>query len=418
MLKRSEFDDHRCESESEDPMHGACRGSPRAKKDDRAEKRHCPISARIFLFLIFTPAIFEPSRCCGDSGRAPPQVPAVEHLLISTKRWEGEYSSSHGGLDGVETSPTKWETYLVATDGSSVKRILDIGLPVEYATFSHDAKWIYFQSGLPAGRRIYRCREDGSGLTCLTANDSFGKDSYGFRFSADGSMLTYTVLDGRMGHVAVMNADGTSRRLIAPDLGYCYMSDLSPQKDRVVLSRQGAGYKLMIVPLDGSWWMPLRPNTKGSVTPQFTPNGRTVVFSQNGDIYTVKADGANLRRLTAGNVAQAFSLSPGDQHGSSDPPDISRDGRQIAYVAFRNGIPQVHTMTLEGTDQRQITNRPTATARVRWSRDSKHIAFVSLEGGYFQLFVVDAQGGEPRRLTNFRQSVVFMQWRPVPAGDH
>ena len=58
-------------------------------------------------------------------------------------------------------------------------------------------------------------------------------------------------------------------------------------------------------------------------------------------MYRVDADGKNLRRLTEGNKYVEFKLSPKDQHGSTDGPDVSPDGKQVAFVAVKDGIPNV-----------------------------------------------------------------------------
>jgi Tol biopolymer transport system component len=46
-----------------------------------------------------------------------------------------------------------------------------------------------------------------------------------------------------------------------------------------------------------------------------------------------------------------FAVSDGDG------PRISPDGRRIAYIAIREGVPNVCTMNPDGTDQKQITSR-------------------------------------------------------------
>ena len=247
----------------------------------------------------------------------------------------------------------------------------------------------------------------------LTEGDPLGKkwkDAFGYFLSADGTQLLYTVHDGSSGRVVLANADGSEPRFIAPELGYIYMAALSPTNDRVVFSGPARGYRLLIVALPDGKPLELTPEHPDCFVPQFTPDGKTIVFvRRDGDVYRVDADGKNLRRLTEGNRYVEFKLSAKDKHGSTDGPHISPDGKQIAYIAVKDGVPNVCVMNLDGREQRQLTFRKTPCGRVRWSPDGKQVAFVSFEGKYPQLFVVAAKGGEPRQLTRLDGSGVLRQ---------
>ena len=137
-----------------------------------------------------------------------------------------------------------------------------------------------------------------------------------------------------------------------------------------------------------------------------------VFVRRDGDVYRVDADGKNLQRLTEGDRYVEFKLSAKDKHGSTDGPQISPDGKQIAYLAVKDGVANVCVMNLDGREQRQLTSRKTPCGRVRWSPDGKQIAFVSFEDKYPQLFVVAAKGGEPRQLTQLEGAVYFVCWKP------
>jgi Tol biopolymer transport system component len=226
--------------------------------------------------------------------------------------------------------------------------------------------------------------------------------------------MVYTVHDGSAGKVVLANADGSEPVLIAPSLGYLYMASLSANGDRVVYSGPGTGYRLGLVKLPDGKPLNLTPDHPQSFVPRFTPDGRTVVFiRRDGDVYSVAADGTNLRRLTKGNGYVTFKLSDKDQHGSTDGPDISPDGKRIAYIKMVDGVANVWTMNLDGSKQRQITKRKSRCGRVRWSPDGKRLAFVSFEGAFPQLFVIPAEGGEARQLTRLKGAVYFHSWKPA-----
>ena len=347
---------------------------------------------------------------------------AVEPVLVfSVKTWDGEYTSKDVP-GGVESTPTKGAIYTVKADGTGLKQIVPFGERTDYPAASPDGRWVYFQSKKSGGTGVYRCKWDGTGVESLTSAERLTKElkdakgfkvqeSFGYVLSADGSTMVFTAYDGKSGRVVVAGSDGSSPRLIAPQLGYIYMARLSPTSDRVVFSGPAKGYRLLIAALPDGKPVELTPDHPECFVPQFTPDGKIVVFvRRDGDVYRVDADGKNFRRLTEGNKYVEFKLSPKDQHGSTDGPDISPDGKRVAFIALKGGVPNVSVVNIDGMSRKQITTRKTPCGRVRWSPDGKQLAFVSFEGKYPQLFVVSADGGEARQLTKLDGAVYFVNW--------
>lgn len=342
---------------------------------------------------------------------------SVGELAFSVRTWEGEYFS-RDIPGGVETSPVTSTIYTIRADGTGLREIVRQGKVADAPVYSSDKKWLYFQSTTDRRTHLFRCRADGTDVVQLTTADKLGKpwiSAYGLSLSANGRRMCFTVYDGNTGRVAladVMDEGLGTPRILAGKLGYLYMAALSPAGDRVVCSGPAAGYRLHLIHLDTGMAPPLTANHPESFVPQFTPDGKTIVFfRRDGDIYSVSVDGGNPRRLTTGNRYGEFKLSSQDRHGSSDAPHISADGRRIAYIAVKEGVANVHTMNLDGTEQQQLTFRKAACGRVRWSPDGRQLAFVSFEGKTPQLFVIPAEGGEARRLTQVAGAVYFLTWK-------
>lgn len=336
-------------------------------------------------------------------------------IVFSTKEWEGGYWS-RDIPNGVEIAPYTSAVFAVSDDGSEPPRkVVDVDGRGECPNYSPDGQWIYFQAPKNSNHHIFRCRENGSGLADLTAAHHPPGDHFGYRISLDGTRVLFTRHDGQIGRVGIMNPDGSEPKLIAPDIGYHYMADISPDNRSVVFAHTAKGYILTIKRLDDGRMRVLTPDHPESFCPQFAPDGKTIIFTRrDGDIYRVDADGAGLRRLTRGNDYITFRLSPQDTHGSSDFPSLSPDGGQIAYVARKDDVPQVHVMGIDGSNQRQLTRRKTACGRATFGPDGKRIAFVSWDGDYTQLFVVSVDGGQPKKLTDVRGAVCFLAWKPKP----
>ena len=339
---------------------------------------------------------------------------ADDMIVLSLRQWQGEYATSDIP-GGVAATAFTSALYAVPADGSAPpRRLLDVDGRADAPEYSPDGQLIYFQAPADGHAQIFRCRADGTDVQNLTSAHQPPGDRFGRSISRDGKRLVFIFHDGQIGRVGIMNADGTDPFLIAPDIGYHYMAELSPDGQSVAFSHTAKGYVLALKRLDTGTLTTLTPDLPESYCPQFTPDGKTLVFfRRDGDVYSINVDGSNLRRLTNGNAYVEFRLSPTDQHGSSDPPALSPDGKRIAYVAVRNGIPQVHVMDLDGSGQRQLTFRATPCGRVAWSPDGQRLAFVSWTGKYPQLFVIPAAGGEPRQLTDLPGAVHWLAWQPT-----
>jgi TolB protein len=129
----------------------------------------------------------------------------------------------------------------------------------------------------------------------------------------------------------------------------------------------------------------------------FSPDGGTLAFTRSGeegtDLYTWSVAGnCCLQRLTVGRFADNLS------------PTFSPDGRRIAYVSTRAGLPQIYVMSADGTDQELfapfdygVTGSSNAP---EWSPDGLSLAFHRDVGGQTQIFVMDVGSRTVRQLTS------------------
>ncbi len=65
--------------------------------------------------------------------------------------------------------------------------------------------------------------------------------------------------------------------------------------------------------------------------------------------------------------------------GVVQTPQISPDGKTLAFVAIKNGKSQIWIRPLEGLDPRPVSGTDGASGRPIWSPDSRDIAFVAYE---------------------------------------
>jgi len=118
-------------------------------------------------------------------------------------------------------------------------------------------------------------------------------------------------------------------------------------------------------------------------------NGKVIVFSYAGDLWSVDRNGGHATRLTTGT-------------GIETDPVFSPDGTMIAFTGEYDGNTDVFVMPTEGGVPRRLTYHPSADAAVAWTPDGKFVVFrsnrESFSPRYTKLFKVSIDGGLPTAL--------------------
>jgi TolB protein len=144
--------------------------------------------------------------------------------------------------------------------------------------------------------------------------------------------------------------------------------------------------------------------TAGHVSsPSLRPNGAarilfTAETGANIDIYSARADGSDIVRLT-------------DYIHDDILPVWSPDGTQIAFQSERTGDNDIYVMDADGSNERRLTTSDYFDGQPTWSPDGSHIAFASSRSGRYQIWVMDANGNNPHQLTNVL-GALYPSWSP------
>jgi tricorn protease len=94
--------------------------------------------------------------------------------------------------------------------------------------------------------------------------------------------------------------------------------------------------------------------------PALSPDGGTLAFDWDGDIWSVPTTGGVARRLT--------------NHPARDrEPRFAPDGKQLAFISERSGSPQVHVMAANGGTPRQLTYHTAGCSLQEWCPDGQHL---------------------------------------------
>jgi len=119
--------------------------------------------------------------------------------------------------------------------------------------------------------------------------------------------------------------------------------------------------------------------------PALTPDGNTVIFSYEGDLWKASVKDGQAVRLTA-------------MQGYETNARVSPDGKWIAFTGRQFGNADVYIMPIDGGDIRQLTYHDGTDEVDGWSWDSQTIYFTSSRYNAYSAYKVNVNGGTPARM--------------------
>ena len=128
--------------------------------------------------------------------------------------------------------------------------------------------------------------------------------------------------------------------------------------------------------------------------PNWTRDGKALLFDQGGRIMTVPVDGGTPQSI---DIGQATGCN--GSHG------LSPDGKWLAISCNTPGAPgsRVYIVPSSGGAPRMVTENPSSYFH-SWSPDGKTIAFTRPHPGGGDIFSISVDGGAETRLTNSKMS--------------
>ncbi len=179
---------------------------------------------------------------------------------------------------------------------------------------------------------------------------------------------------------------------------------VSPDKKSVVYTHVGRYFghplipafgedsNLILLDLESGQTVRLTSGPETTIYPLFSPNGRSVSFESEGDIWTVDVRTGESKPLTT--------------HVSRDSQAAwSPDGNEIAFVSGRWGRSAIYVMSAAGEREglRQVTPDGFGGRNPIWSPDGKYILFRAARDDVHPyasgIYRVTASGGPPERIT-------------------
>ena len=179
--------------------------------------------------------------------------------------------------------------------------------------------------------------------------------------------------------------------------------------------------------------------------PNWSRDGRSLLFNQDGSIYVLPLDTRQPRLLDTGTARRcnndhglspdgkwlALSHAPEDQSlvyvlpSTGGPPrqvtargpsywhGWSPDGKTLAYCAARDGEFDVYTIPVEGGQETRLTTAPGLDDGPDYAPDGR-IWFNSVRSGVMKIWRMDPDG---RNQTQMTRNEEWADWFPHPSPD-
>jgi Tol biopolymer transport system component len=157
---------------------------------------------------------------------------------------------------------------------------------------------------------------------------------------------------------------------------------LVPTREPAVESR------LEIVSVDGQERRVVYRAPRLFEAPNWSRDGKHLLFNSGGRIYTLPINGGEPRLLNTGIATHC-----NNDHG------ISPDGKLLAISNSPQDKSLIYVLPLAGGEPRQVTSLGPSYWH-GWSPDGKTLAYCAERGGNFDVYTISVDGGEEKRLTD------------------
>lgn len=268
-------------------------------------------------------------------------------------------------------------------------------------------------------------------------------------WSHDGKWLIWQSSDSpnHADQIYLMRPDGTGRIMVSKGLGKCTCSYVLPGSKRIIYASTMGADPSAPAPIDyskGYYW-PMYKNYElwsakldgtdakqltrfGDYTAEATVNKKgKIVFTslKDGDldIYTMDANGRNIKKLTnePGYDGGPFWSPDGKKiiyrrSAFTKPEEYEQYKQNLAQNIYRPGPLEIWIMDADGKNKRQITRLGAASFAPYMHPDGKQIIFSSnypdARGREFDLYMIKVDGTGLERITYTKEFDGFPMFSP------
>jgi TolB protein len=264
-------------------------------------------------------------------------------------------SNRHGSLD----------IFVMATDGSEVRRLSELRAADHSPTISPDGTRIAFVSDREGISSVFVMGMNGDDQRRVTdGSDEEDEPSW----SSDGTSLYFRRHRGSGPEVWVVDVESGSLEQVTDGHVSFKLPTVSPDGSELLanVSKEDA-MEIWVLDIVGGGTQLVQSPTDWSMMPRWSPDGTEIVYASaegppflggSVELHLIGADGLNDRAVTsAGTVSEYPCWSP--------------TGRRIAFQGYRDGDFEIFVMNVDGSAITQLTDNDAFDGRPSWGRTSR-----------------------------------------------
>ena len=284
------------------------------------------------------------------------------------------------------TAPTPLANFAI-DDPDSITRLTFDGQEKARPIWSPDGKRLAFARHESGGSHIWQYVMDADAPKSAKRITSRKGPDFHAAFFPDGKRLVLAVVEqsGTQGNLdlATIGVDGSDLKRVVSDGGKLWHQDWpspSPDGARFAFSStQDGNQEIYTAKADGTDIVRLTQSPGHDAHPSWSPKGDRIAFATDRwgglEIASVKTDGTGLTRLTK---------SP----GIDDFPSYSPDGSRLAFVSHRDGNAEIYLMDADGSNCVNLSNHSGRDTQPSWMPDGSGVTFVSDREGGVDLYTM------------------------------
>jgi Tol biopolymer transport system component/DNA-binding winged helix-turn-helix (wHTH) protein len=331
------------------------------------------------------------------------QIGADSYLQLT--RGASDYSPAWSP-DGMSVAFSRYEEqkhsiYSISSLGGVERKLYAAAPAFGDLAWSPDGRFIAFSAANPDpdSYSIFSLAVD-TLETHKISQPGPGYQDAGAAYSPDGTQIAFIRVSGNLtaAEIFVMSAQGgTARRLTFDDGAIIGPPVWARDGKSIVFSSTRSGLPtIWRISASGGSAVQVTETGGRAIHPSLAATRHRLAFEQ-------EMENSSLWSLNlADRSKKDFSRQITASKGFNGPAELSADGKKIVFVSDRSGTGEIYTCRADGSNLLRLTKLQNGGAPVnpRWSPDGQKIAFDSILNERTAIFVIGADGGPPHRLTH------------------